>query len=173
MERYQSWHYIKSPFFKLIFCFHFLSLNGWFSPFRKCYYTLFMFIMCLWIARSVEIYSKKWQVTSLCVDKNGLFNFFQAEKRQQMRQAGQRLIFKWTAFFGGESGFRGQQHHSLGITTGLVRRNNLLLIATPLHYRDLVLHHSVYDRPGRSLRVLSICQNWLARPFPLQWEFHS
>ena len=114
-----------------------------------------MFIMCLWIARSVEIYSKKWQVTSY---KNGLFNFFQAEKRQQMRQAGQRLIFKWTAFFGGESGFRGQQHHSLGITTGLVRRNNLLFIATPLHYRDLVLHHSVYDRPGRSLRVLSICQ---------------
>ena len=51
-----------------------------------------MFIMCLWIARSVEIYSKKWQVTSLRVDKNGLFNFFQAEKRQQMRQAGQRLI---------------------------------------------------------------------------------
>ncbi|CAH3157382.1 unnamed protein product, partial [Porites lobata] len=45
-----------------------------------------------------------------------------AEKRQQMRQAGQRLIFKWTAFFRGESGFRGQQHHSLGITTGLVRR---------------------------------------------------
>ena len=80
---------------------------------------------------------------------------FQAEKRQQMRLAGQR----WTAFFGGESGFRGQQHHSLGITTGLVRRNNLLLIATPLHYRDLVLRHSVYDRPGRSLRVLSICQN--------------
>ena len=31
-------------------------------------------------------------VTSLHVDKNGLFNFFQAEKRQQMRQAGQRLI---------------------------------------------------------------------------------
>ena len=80
---------------------------------------------------------------------------FQVEKRQQIRQAGQR----WTAFFGGESGFRGQQHHSLGITTGLVRRNNLLLIATPLHYRDLVLHHSDYDRPGRSLRVLSICQN--------------
>ena len=80
---------------------------------------------------------------------------FQAEKRQQMRQAGQR----WTALFGGESGFRGQQHHSLGITTGLVRRNNLLLIATLLHLRDLVLHHSVYDRPGRSLRVLSICQN--------------
>ena len=26
---------------------------------------------------------------------------------------------KWTAFFG-ESGFRGQQHHSLGTTTGLV-----------------------------------------------------
>ena len=77
-----------------------------------------MFIMCLWIARSVEIYSKKWQVTSLCVNKNGLFNFFQAEKRQQMRQAGQRLIFKWTAFFGRESGFRGQQHHSLGITSG-------------------------------------------------------
>ena len=77
-----------------------------------------MFIMCLWIARSVEIYSKKWQVTSLRVDKNGLFNFFQAEKRQQMRQAGQRLIFKWTAFFGGESGFRGQQYHSLGITSG-------------------------------------------------------
>ena len=77
-----------------------------------------MFIMCLWIARSVEIYSKKWQVTSLRVDKNGLFNFFQAEKRQQMRQAGQRLIFKWTAFFGRESGFRGQQHHSLGITSG-------------------------------------------------------
>ena len=47
-----------------------------------------------------------------------LFNFFQAEKRQQMRQAGQRLIFKWTAFFGRESGFRGQQHHSLGITSG-------------------------------------------------------
>ena len=44
--------------------------------------------------------------------------FFQAEKRQQMRQDGQRLIFKWTAFFGGESGFRGQQHHSLGITSG-------------------------------------------------------
>ena len=98
-------------------------------------------------------------VTSLHVDKNGLFNFFQAEKRQQMRQAGQRLIFKWTAFFGGESGFRGQQHHSLGITTGLVRRNNLLLIATLLHYRDLGLRHSVYDRPGRSLRVLFICQN--------------
>ena len=39
---------------------------------------------------------------------------FQAEKRQQMRQAGQ----KWTAFFRGESGFRGQQHHSLGITSG-------------------------------------------------------
>ena len=35
-----------------------------------------------------------------------------------MRQAGQRLIFKWTAFFEGEFGFRGQQHHSLGITTG-------------------------------------------------------
>ena len=84
---------------------------------------------------------------------------FQAEKRQQMRQAGQRLIFKWTAFFRGESGFRGQQHHSLGITTGLVRRNNLLLIATLLHLRDLVLHHSVYDQPGRSLMVLSICQN--------------
>ena len=67
-------------------------------------------------------------ITSLCVDKNGLFNFFQAEKRQQMRQAGQRLIFKWTAFFGRESGFRGQQHHSVGITTGLVRRNNLLFI---------------------------------------------
>jgi len=31
-------------------------------------------------------------ITSLHVDKNGLFNFFQAEKRQQMRQAGQRLI---------------------------------------------------------------------------------
>ena len=45
-----------------------------------------------------------------------------------MRQAGQRLIFKWTAFFGRESGFRGQQHHSVGITTGLVRRNNLLFI---------------------------------------------
>ena len=30
-------------------------------------------------------------VTSLHVDKNGLFNFFQAEKRQEMRQAGQRL----------------------------------------------------------------------------------
>ena len=102
--------------------------------------------MCLWIARSVEIYSKKWQVTSY---KNGLFNFFQAEKRQQMRQGGQR----WTAFFGGESGFRGQQHHSLGITTGLVRRNNLLFIATLLHYRDLVLRHSVYDS------VLFICQN--------------
>ena len=29
---------------------------------------------------------------SFCVDKNGLFNLFQAEKRQQMRQAGQRLI---------------------------------------------------------------------------------
>ena len=43
---------------------------------------------------------------------------FQAEKRQQMRQAGQRLIFKWTAFFGRESGFRRQQHHSLGITSG-------------------------------------------------------
>ena len=28
---------------------------------------------------------------SLCVDKNGLFNLFQAEKRQQMRQARQRL----------------------------------------------------------------------------------
>ena len=67
-----------------------------------------MFIMYLWIARSVEIYSQKWQVASLCVDKNGLFNFIQAEKRQQMRQAGQRLIFKWNAFFGGESGFRGQ-----------------------------------------------------------------
>ena len=49
---------------------------------------------------------------------------FQAEKRQQMRKAGQRC----TAFFGGESGFRGQQHHSLGITIGLVRRNNLLFI---------------------------------------------
>ena len=72
---------------------------------------------------------------------------FQVEKRQQIRQAGQR----WTAFFGGESGFRGQQHHSLGITTGLVRRNNLLLMAT--------LPYSVYDQPGRSLRVLSICQN--------------
>ena len=80
---------------------------------------------------------------------------FQAEKRQQMRQAGQ----KWTAFFRGESGFRGQQHHSLGIITGLVRRNNLLLIATLLHLRDLVLHHSVYDQRGRSLRELSICQN--------------
>ena len=80
---------------------------------------------------------------------------FQAEKRQQMRQAGQ----KWTAFFRGESGFRGQQHHSLGITTGLVCRNNLLLIATLLHLRDLVLRHSVYDQPGRSLRELSICQN--------------
>ena len=77
-----------------------------------------MFIMCLWIARSVEIYSKKWQVSFFCVDKNGLFNFFQEEKRQQMRQAGQRLIFIWTAFFGGESGFTGQQHHSLGITSG-------------------------------------------------------
>ena len=72
--------------------------------------------------------SGKSQVYVL-IYKNGLFNFFQAEKRQQMRQAGQR----WTAFFGGESGFRGQQHHSLGITSGLVRRNNLLLIATPLH----------------------------------------
>ena len=80
---------------------------------------------------------------------------FQAEKRQQMRQAGQR----WTALFGGESGFRGQQYHSLGITTGSVRWNDLLLIATQLHYRDLVLRHSVYDRPGRSLRELSICQN--------------
>ena len=29
---------------------------------------------------------------SFCVDKKGLFNLFQAEKRQQMRQAGQRLI---------------------------------------------------------------------------------
>ena len=103
-------------------------------------------------ARSVEIYSKKWQV-SLCVDKNGLFNFFQAEKRQQMRQAGQRLTFKWTAFFGGESGFRGQQHHSLGITTGLVRRINLLFVATLLYYSDLVLRPSVYDL------VLFICQN--------------
>ena len=40
-----------------------------------------MFIMCLWIARSVEIYSKKWQVTSLCVDKNGLFHFFSGRKK--------------------------------------------------------------------------------------------
>ena len=176
MERYQSWYYFKSPFFKLIYCFHFLNRNGWFSPSRKCYYTLFMFISvymdckeCLrFIARS-----SYHIITSLCVDKNGLFIFFQAEKRQQMRQAGQRLIFKWTAFFGGESGFRGQQHHSLGITTGLVCRNNLLLIATLLHLRDLVLRHSVYDQPGRSLRELSICQNWLARAFPLQWEFHS
>ena len=80
---------------------------------------------------------------------------FQVEKRQQIRQAGQR----WTAFFGGESGFRGQQHHGLGVTTGLVRRNNLLLIATLLHLRDLGLHHSGYDQPGRSLRVLFICHN--------------
>ena len=31
-------------------------------------------------------------VTSLHVDKNGLFNFFQAEKRQQIREGGRRLI---------------------------------------------------------------------------------
>ena len=69
---------------------------------------------------------------------------FQAEKRQQMRQAGQR----WTAFFGGESGFRGQQHHSLGITTGLVRRNNLLFIATLLRYRDLIGFTSLHLWPA-------------------------
>ena len=113
-----------------------------------------MFIRCLYRLPGVLRFiarSGNHIVTSLHVDKNGLFNFFQAEKRQQMRQAAQR----WTAFFRGESGFRGQQHHSLGITTGLVRRNNLLFIATLLHYRVLV-YVTVYDQPGRSLRVLFI-----------------
>ena len=79
-----------------------------------------MFIVCLWIAMSVEIYSKKWQVTSLCVDKNGLFNFFSGRKKTTNEASWSEItvIFKWTAFFGGESGFRGQQHHSLGITSG-------------------------------------------------------
>ena len=67
------------------------------------------------IARSIEIYSKKWQ--SYCheftiVDKNGLFNFFRQKKKTNEAS--------WSEINrnGGECGFRGQQHHSLGITTG-------------------------------------------------------
>ena len=41
---------------------------------------------------------------------------------------------KWTAFFGGESGFSEQQHHTLGIWFGQYAvKNDILLMVTGVH----------------------------------------
>ena len=70
------------------------NLNGWSSPCRKGYYTLF--IVFIWIARSAVIFSKNWQihiVTNLCADKNGLFTCIFSGRKKTTKEAltGQRL----------------------------------------------------------------------------------
>ena len=72
----------------------YLNLNGWFSPSRKCYYGLFMIIRCFYGLQGVLRFLARSDYhinTSLCADKKFFFYFFR-QKRQQMRQTGQRLI---------------------------------------------------------------------------------
>ena len=57
-------------------------------------------------------------ISSLCADENGLFIFLGRKKETNLANWSE-VNRIWTAFFEGESGFRGQQHHSVGITTGL------------------------------------------------------
>ena len=88
-------------------------------------------------------------VTSLCVVKKVFLKFFQPEKRQQ-NEASWSEVQKWTAFFGGESGFRGQQHHSLGITTGLVCMLSLFITNSyPTSLQRLVV--TLYRSPAREI----------------------
>ena len=67
-------------------CSHFVNLNGWSSPSSKCHKVF------IWIARSVEIFCKKWlwcqhQFNYMLIKM--VYLFFSGRKRQQMRQTGQ------------------------------------------------------------------------------------
>ena len=60
-------------------------------------------------------------MSPICADKNGLFTCIFSGRKKTTKEAltGQRLI-EMDCILGGEFVFRGQQHHNLGITTGLV-----------------------------------------------------
>ena len=87
-----------------------VNLNGWSSSSGKCYFELFMYIGFSWefqgglrgLARS-----DNHIFTLFLADENDLF-LFQAEKRQQVCETGQKLRSL-------ESELKGQQHYILGI----------------------------------------------------------
>ena len=85
------------------------NLNGWSSS-RKCYFELFMYVGFSWECQGalrVLARSDNHTFTFFLADENDLF-LFQAEKRQQVCETGQRLHSL-------ESGLRRQQHYILGI----------------------------------------------------------
>ena len=86
-----------------------VNLNGWSSS-RKCYFELFMYVGFSWECQGalrVLARSDNHTFTFFLADENDLF-LFQAEKRQQVCETGQRLHSL-------ESGLRRQQHYILGI----------------------------------------------------------
>ena len=111
----RSKQHVSRSSYLLSMCSHFLqctvvNLNGWFSSSRKCYFELFMFIGFSWECQGglrVLAQSDNQIFTLFVADENDLF-LFQAEKRQQVCETGQRLRSL-------ESGLRGQQHYILGI----------------------------------------------------------
>ena len=114
LELISKQHVSRSSYL-LSMCSHFLqctvlNLNGWFSSSRKCYFELFMYIGFSWECQGglrVLAWSDNHIFTFFVADENDLF-LFQAEKRQQVCETGQRLRSL-------ESGLKGQQHYILGI----------------------------------------------------------
>ena len=114
LELISKQHVSRSSYL-LSMCSHFLqctvlNLNGWFSSSRKCYFELFMYIGFSWECQGglrVLAWSDHHIFTFSVADENDLF-LFQAEKRQQVCETGQRLRSL-------ESGLKGQQHYILGI----------------------------------------------------------
>ena len=86
-----------------------LNLNGWSSSSRKCYFELPMYIGFSWECQGLRVLARSDNhiFTFFVADENDLF-LFQAEKRQQVCETGQRLRSL-------ESGLKGQQHYILGI----------------------------------------------------------
>ena len=87
-----------------------VNLNGWSSSPRKCYFDLFIYTGFSWECQGglrVLARSDNHIFTVFLADENDLL-LFQAEKRQQVCETGQRLRSL-------ESGLRGQQHYILGI----------------------------------------------------------
>ena len=117
-----------------------VNLNGWSSSPRKCYFELFMYTGFSWECQGglrVLARSDNHTFTFFLADENDLF-LFQAEKRQQVCETGQRLRSL-------ESGLRRQQHYILGIFWNLfiVLYSGILTLILLFTISYMVVTHAI------------------------------